>query len=206
MYELFLDLMDKVNLESMPELYPEQVYKFINLSVNELELEAREAFELTSKLSDDVAPLVKRGFIDVATDNFYSYDAVRDNAGNTLKINYLLNASVSSGIGEKKGTSELVRVQQDDIRTTLSDPFQKPKYASILPFVIEENGLRVFPSPNLTLGKLTGRFIITHPTISDTQNCLFPQQLHPSIVKRAVELALDVIESPRVATFPKISK
>lgn len=213
MYQEFQVLTDTLDTQNLPDIPVEEFFILANLAVDEYMQAARIAFETSRKISDDVAPLVKRGFILPIVDRdrvLFPYNAILvthpptidPGAPELLSAYYFINGYFESTwkleTKDVEGRSELVYYQQDDI--VVRDPF-KSKFADKVPIVVENNSIVATPTPQLTLNLLVGTFLLQPAKISQVVNCDLAKQVHHTIVKRSVELALENIESIRQKTF-----
>lgn len=216
MYQDFQVYLDKIDSQDLPEIYPEQIFTFLNTAVDEYIQAVREAFEKNTKIADDAISLVKRVFIEPEVEeNRVKFDynkatLLRPNAEPIYQvIYYIINGYTESVYldtqknKEIEGISELNFIQQDDITVSIKDPFNKPVYADKIPTVREAEALYLTPPTSVVPKVFIGTAILKPSIISQTVNCSLREQVHKTIVKRAVEIALEDIESRRVSTFNK---
>lgn len=213
MYQKFEVYMDKVDSQDLPEIYPEQVFIFLNSAVNEYVQAIRVNFEKTSKIADDALSLVKRVYIGGITEEDrirFNYDQARLTRDYTTynSVYYIMNgrfeASYTNSQGSTiNGITDINFIQQDDITPALSDPFNRANLADRVPCVREDNALLATPPKFLSLNQFVGTAILKPAVISQSTNCDLREQIHESIVNRAVQKALENVESIRQRTFDK---
>ena len=63
MFQEFQVLLDKLDTQQLPDIPVEEFFILLNLAIDEYMQAARISFETTRKISEDVSPLVKRGYI-----------------------------------------------------------------------------------------------------------------------------------------------
>lgn len=217
MFQLFQVLLDKLDTQNLPDIPVEQFFLLINLATDEYVQAIRTQFEENRKIGEDASTLVRRVYIkpQVVGDRVaFSFDQAYlvDPTGLTslppyTPIYYLMNSQfrstwVKNGV-TKKGITRAIYYQQDDI--TVDDPFANSKYPDLVSYVLEYHALIVTSIPaNTTLDLLVGTAIIAPNKISQTVNSNLPEQIHQTLVKRSVSLALENIESIRSKTFDKV--
>lgn len=210
MWQEFQVLLDKLDTQNLPDIPVEQFFILLNVAIDEYMQAARIAFESTRKISEDVSPLVKRGYIlpiidkDRTVFSTTKVSLVFPIPSTPLytpiyyTINGVCKATWRSGTKEFTGTTQLDMYQQDDIH--VDDPFI-PEFADKVPTVIEQEALICTPPNQLTLDVLMGTFMVQPAKVSQTTNCDLAKPIHKTLVKRSVEIALENIESIRQKTF-----
>lgn len=212
MFQEFQVLLDKLDTQNLPDIPVEQFFILINVAIDEYMQAARVSFEATRKVSEDVSPLVKRGYIipiidkdrTVFSTTKVSLEYPIPNIPSYTPIYYTITG-VFEGVWtvknkEYKGRSELRFYQQDDIN--ISDPFVS-KFADNIQVVMENEAIIATPPKELELKLLIGTFLLEPAIVSQLVNCNLSKPIHKTLVKRAVELALENIESIRQKTFNK---
>lgn len=191
-YQLFQVLYDQLDSQSYPEVYPEQVFDFLNLEVDRWCQAARKAFETSSELRDYLVPLVA----DVYTANLagpgreaiYSLADLRSaQTGSVLPYRHLVAAKFADCfIGEKKGICYLKEQTHNTRSLNQRNPFTTAQ-PYLCYYKLSDNRIVVDTDPAFHLGR--GRFtIIRQPApISRTQHCDLPESLHRLLVEMAVE-------------------
>lgn len=195
-YQTFQDLFDKVDSEATPQIHPEQVFTYFNVAVNELILEGRQAFEKTAKVRDDLSTLVKRGSIPSisTTPNFFPLSNAVNKSGIALNVLYVISATCDVTATHKgkdiSGVSRVEFIQHDDENPVTVDP-QQGNYLDVISAVVEDKGINVFlPTKYSPVAKaIKGVFFVAPAVVDANTQCDLPEQLHLSLVKRAVEIA-----------------
>jgi hypothetical protein len=211
MYQKFQVYLDKIDSQDLPEIWVDEAFIFLNSAVDEYVQGLRQSFELSGKIGDDGSTLVKRLFIEGFLEEdrvLFDYTSATIRRGDvvTTPVYYLLNgvfdSSYQKGDQVVQGKTGITYTQQDDIQPVLEDPFANiPQFFDKVLCVREYPGLIANKPQALTLHRLVGTFIIKPAIISQEQDCNLPEQTHETIVKRAVEMALENVESIRQKTF-----
>ena len=212
MFLEFQVLLDRLDTQGLPDIPPPQFFILLNVAIDEYMQAARIGFEATRKISEDVSPLVKRGYILPIIDKnrvLFSTTKVSlvypiPSTPSYTPIYYtttgVFEATWTKGSKVYKGLTELSFYQQDDIN--VNDPFIS-KFADKVPVTMEDESIVALPPKELTLDVLVGTFILAPAKVSQVVNCNLAKPIHKTLVKRAVELALENIESIRQKTFNK---
>lgn len=191
---------DKVDAESLPRMYPEEVFLFLNDAQLEYCKEARKVLEESTQLTEDLRTLVVDGYIEPQTTSptqvTYPLSQIRKKASSPtdsyLTHFYFLMGSLPGRVGSKTGTVTLREVTHNEWQATLTNPHTSPR-PSLCPFRFTKEGIVVGKPSNLQLGSLELSLIIFPPDIDATTPCSLSPQLHRPLVMRAVELARDSI-------------
>jgi hypothetical protein len=193
----FKVILDKVDSQSYPDFHPEQIYLFINKAVNEYVLKLRRVFEENQQLADDGKALMKEVVLDTTDkgDNIFSVAFPSDYV-------YLLRCSATTVCKGNNINARLVYTQQDDIEVVLDDPFNKPKPHK-LPYTFNNKGLNLYCDKSFEVSKVKLVYLREPIKIDASVSCDLDKHVHQSIIDRAVELAIETIESPRSQTFNK---
>lgn len=181
--------MDKIDSQSYPEIYDEQIYMFINKAINELVTEGRKIFETTQTITDNLKSLIpERPVILTATlvpnTDEYTFNLLANN------INYLfyIRSSIKTQVGTKTGKAEAVTTQQDDIESFLYDPYNKPKPYRVL-ITFSRNTVTAYSDGTFSIINMSLVYVKQPALVSVTVNCDLDTQIHYSIVNRAIQLA-----------------
>lgn len=218
-------LLDKIDSLALPDLKPAEIDFFLNQGMlnyikdryTRLNIYG-QGFEENQMRSDALKALVVTKFAPVSTvpteENTYQLDLQNfnnDSTGNPYDGKYMyylrgrvLNTNTCGS--EYKG---LKIKRHDEMDQVLKDPFNRPDYEEPIGY-FENNNLYVVTDGKYTVtaSKITflkWPFLIDKAQIlqplglpgTDTIELEFPEE----IIKYAVEAALEVIESPRQATF-----
>ena len=212
MYQEFQVLLDRLDTQNLPDIPVEQFFILLNVGIDEYMQSARTLFEATRKITEDVSPLVRRGYILPIIDKdrvlfsttkvslVYPIPSTPSYTPIYYTITGVFEATWKSGNKEYKGRTELSFYQQDDIN--VNDPFLS-KFADKVPVTMENESIVAVPPKELTLNVLLGTFILAPAKVSQVVNCNLAKPIHKTLVKRAVEIALENIESIRQKTFNK---
>lgn len=191
---------DKVDADSLPRMYPEEVYLFLNDAQWSYVVEARKAVDAATQLSEDLAPLVVDVEIPPGTNGlrttYFPSLANYPNAPANLPgipYAYFLMGHLTGTYHGKKGTVTLREVSHNEWEATLQNPHTSPR-PSLCPYRYTQAGIVVATPPGLVLGNLAGAIIRQPDPIGPTQACTLPAQLHRPLVMKAVDLARAAIE------------
>lgn len=184
--------LDKVDTSAYPELYDEQINIFLDDAIMEYALAVRKAFEETQILADDAKALVPPPSLLTAqkvnsTEFLVNFPA---------EYMYLLNVSAVVKHCGKEYKAKMKYTQLDDIEIILDDPFNAPK-PHLLPYTMEKNSLRVYTPKGFDVTKVKLTFMKKPAKVFDGQQIDLDEQVHKMIVKRAVDIALENMESIR---------
>jgi hypothetical protein len=192
----FKVILDKVDTQSYPDFHVEQIYLFINKAINEYVTQLRSSFELTQQIADDGKALIKEITVtptELTPDVF--------GIGFPLDYFYLLRCNAVTLLDGDSIKARMVYTQNDDIEVILDDPFNKPKPHKV-PYTYQKNGLLIYSDDTFAISKVKLVYL-REPSKVDSENGCDLEQIHSSIVSRAVQLAIETVESPRVQTFNK---
>lgn len=178
--------MDKIDSDSYPEIYPEQIFMFINKAIDEIVDAGRRIFEKDLVITDALKPLVNpRPVILSPTrfDNEYLF-SLED-----LDYLYYIRSSAKVESNNKVAIARTVIEQQDTIEVALQDPYRKPKpYRVLLTFA--GNSIVGYGDSNFIIKELLLTFIRKPKKVSRTTDSDMDETLHYKIVDRAIELAI----------------
>lgn len=179
--------MDKIDSDSYPEIYPEQIFMFINKAIDELVNEGRKIFEKDQTITDNLKSLIpKEPKILVAlrtpNTNRYVFDL------NGIDYLFYIASDVLVKVGEKTGIGSVVVTQHDDIKKILDDPFNSPRPSSV-PITFSRDSIVGYATNSFELISLSLTYIRRQAKVSKTVNCDIDEQLHYAIVDRAISLA-----------------
>lgn len=179
--------MDKIDSDSYPEIYNEQIFMFINKAINELVNEGRKIFEKDQTITDNLKSLISPKPVriiptKIPDTNEYIFDL--SNQGYLFYI----RASITTKIGDKTGKAQVKVTQHDDIEVILVDPYNQPKPYKV-PITFSRNTIVGYATNDFTLVDMYLTFVKNPAIVSINTSCDIDIQLHYSIVNRAVELA-----------------
>jgi hypothetical protein len=183
--------LDKVDSSAYPELYNEQIDIFLDDAIDEYVSEARKAFELNQQITDDVKNLV---VTEVATVDAPINGVYRVRLPSTYL--YLLRVGVKVSKNNSVFRSKASYRQQDDIETVLHDPFNKPVPHNV-PYTMDAEGLKFYTNGDFAIYEITITFMRKPAVIAEGKEIDLNPKVHKTIVKRAVAIALENIESIR---------
>lgn len=186
--------LDKVDSQAYPEIYPEQAFIFINDAIQELAIEGRRAFEKTTQIADDFRTLLYAAEIEPQLVSEGKFEA-------ELPVNYMyyINSVLHAEYKGTLYTANTKETKHNDETKLMDDPFNQPSYIE-MPLLIAGNKLKVSTPKDVELKKLYLNFMALPAQVSKTTNCDLPEHVHKTIVKRAVAIALENLESRRVQT------
>ncbi|MDO7847623.1 hypothetical protein Q5H92_14740 [Hymenobacter sp. M29] len=190
---------DKVDADSLPKIYPEEIDLFLNDSVLNLVLQARKELETTSQVSENFRSLVVDGEIQPnprGMSCLYDLSKVRPvgiTTGPYLNSLYFLMGHLRGSVRGMGGTVSLREVTHNEWEAILQNPHTKPR-PSLCPFRYTQEGILVATPTILNPGVLLGTVLLYPATISPTQDCDLSPQLHRPVVLGAVELAQQSIQ------------
>lgn len=184
--------LDKVDTSAYPDLYDEQINIFLDDAITEYVHESRKVFEQTQQITDDVKALVPAP-LTLTASRVNSTEWLVALPDNYL---YLLNVRAYVKYCGRETKAKMKYEQLDDIETLLDDPFNSPKPHELL-YTMENNSLRVYTPRSFDLSKVRITFMKKPASIFANQQIDLAEQTHKSIVKRAIQIALDNLESIR---------
>ena len=191
---------DKVDVESLPKMYPEEVYLLLNDAQSYYVVEARKALEENTQLSEDLSSLVLDGTVTDSTSTptsttfpLNSIMVVIDSETTSyLSSLYLMKGYCTGTYKGKTGKVALKEVTHNEWEPFLSNPHTSPR-PSFCPYRFTKKGIVVGKPSELTLDTLYVTFLQDPPKISPDQACVLKPQLHRPLVMKAVELAQQAI-------------
>lgn len=191
---------DKVDADSLPRMYPEEVFLFLNDALWTYVVAARKSLDDNTQLSEDLAPLVIEVTIPASpVGPITIYNPTQARYPHALQgvpgvpFTYFLAGHLTGTYRGKTGKVSLREVTNNEWEAALQNPHTTPR-PSLCPFRYTSRGLIVATPVGLTLGDLEGTIIREPDLISPTQPCTLPEQLHRPLVMKAVELAHASIE------------
>lgn len=181
--------MDKIDSDSYPEIYPEQIFMFINKAIDNLVREGRAVFEKDQMIIDNLKSLIpKRPAKLIATKvkdtEEYEFDL--------RNIDYLfyIRANIRIKVGDRTGISAVKVEQHDDIEIILDDPHNKPK-AHKVPITFARNTITAYGDTGFTIQELNLTYVKKPAKVSKTVDCDIDEQLHYAIVDAAIAIAME---------------
>lgn len=210
MHNEFYLRVDKLDSSSLPEFTTQEVDKLLNIAILRFVKTRyginniyRAGFEEIQKRTEDLKNLVKTSHINTtlnATENnVYNVDLPND------WMIYLRGRVTITKPNCPSILTSINIVQQDDLETVKTDPFNKPDSFNIVGY-FEDGKLYLLSDgsvsiPNAKLTYLSYPVIVVHPdTGNPAVDCNLSEFTHDEIVELAVKLALNIIESPREQT------
>jgi hypothetical protein len=186
--------LDKIDSQAYPEIYAEQAFIFINDAIMELSLEGRKSFEKTTQVADDFRTLVAE----------LELTPIKGGSGRftvdiPVSYMYYIASVITAEYNKVLYTATSKESKHNEINRILTDPFNKPSHSEI-PFLMVGTKLLYLTPTDCDLKKVYLTFMKLPAKVSKTINCDLPEQTHKVIVKRAVQIALENIESRRVQT------
>jgi hypothetical protein len=213
MHILFKQKLDKTNSLNYPSFEPEEIDLWLNEAIK-MYVKTRyggnnlygTAVEETQKRTDDLRELV--------------LESTLTSSGNGSKPNskyyplpsdywFSLSEEVDIEYNDCDGNTTTDRIRVKNIgsgaySTMIKDPFNKPNKTRVLRLMSSDN-IEVLADSETTLNSLYLRYIKAPLEVSSTVDCDLASHTHSEIVDKAVILAIETIESPRVQTQPMIS-
>lgn len=223
-HKLFDILLDKVASDSYAEVTPYEKDVFINLAIVEF-VKTRygknnlyqAGFEEIQKRTDDLRSLVKNAFPEITAvpyeNNTYRVHTnmlYLDEDKNTLNEDtywfYLKGRALVNDSECGLKYKECKQVQQDDLNRVLKDPFNKPTKNRVILY-FEDNDIFVKCADNNTIDNFKLTFLKQPAKVNvgtyggQIVEFDLPEHTHEEIIKMSVKNAIEVIESPRGATY-----
>lgn len=179
--------MDKIDSDSYPEIYPEQIFMFINKAIDEIVEAGRRVFEKDAVITDSFKSLIDpRPTILKPTkfDNEYIFSL------DELDYLYYIRASVKVAVGNKEGIARIVVEQQDTIEVVLDDPHRKPKPYKV-PILFANDSIIAYGAPSFIIKELILTYLRKPKKVSKSVDCDLDENLHHKVVDTAIQLALN---------------
>ena len=179
---------DKIDSDSYPEIYNEQIFMFINKAIDELVNEGRRVFEKDQIITDNLKSLIPKLPAKIIPIKDDEYDVYYFNLDKELGYLFYINASIFTSVGKLSGKAGVDIVQHNDINTLLVDPYNQPKPYKV-PVTFAKDTIVAYASPVFKITSMLLTYVKQPATVSLTTNCDLEPQLHYAIVDRAVTLA-----------------
>ena len=178
--------MDKIDSSSYPEIYDEQIFMYINRTIDEIVNTGRRVFEKDSTTTDDLKSLIPEKPVKILPTSQTEYETYFDLTNQ--KYLFYIRSYIITQVGNNTGRAQVKITQQDDIETLLSDPYNKPKPYR-LPITFSRNTITAYSTPDFKINELYLVFVKKPALVSMTTACDLDEQLHYGIVSRAIQLA-----------------
>lgn len=184
--------MDKIDSQSYPEIYDEQIYMFINKAIDMVVNAGRKVFEENQTITDNLKSLIPKVPVKILPtapaegDVEYLFDLVG--------IDYLFYIRSSANVkvtinGEvKKGVAYVRVTQHDDIEVVLYDPYNKPAPHRV-PVTFSRDTITAYTDGIFEIEYMTLVYVKKPAVVSVTVNCDLDKQIHYTIVDAAIKLA-----------------
>lgn len=218
-------LLDKEDRQSFPDLQPEHIKLFLDLAATRKEKQVygrmnpkKEGFEESRKRKDDLRLLVKTATVPTVQNpqaSISSGGGVEFTAWEGTfpgDYRFLLKTLAKVVYADCDDDSTFVEVtpkevQQDDVYEAIKDPFNRPSILRPLA-VTEGNVTQVYVPASASVSQIrltylrNPRSILSDPFYANenTEYQEFPSHVHDEIVREAVTLVLEDLESPRYQT------
>lgn len=190
-------------LNDAQERYIKQRYGLTNVK--------RQSFEETQKRTEDLKELVVN---DVITPSAYDSTLNIDSNARfcTLPTDhwFIIQERANITYSDAKGNSQTVNVpvkpvQHNDFNKIMLDPFNKPDKTEIIR-LMSDGKVELVANTGITINSYLLRYIKEPQEISldDDQTSELSEHCHSEIVKQAIDIALEAIESKRQQTFKPI--
>ena len=217
--------LDKADSSAFPELRDVEIDIYLNTAQEKfiktrygLNNIYKQGFEQIQKRTDDLKGLVKTKFVGLNPSNVYSLAGINKVYECSLTAMYddklltipssdtymlFIKAMANTCIGTCCDWEPISLIQQDDMGTISSDPFNNPSADD--PKAFFENGnLFVWVSSDVTVSNAMVTFIKKPVSMNkgtyggSVVNCELSEHTHREILQLAVQLALENLGSPRV--------
>lgn len=182
---------DKIDSESYPEIYPEQIFMFINKAIDDLVNEGRVLFEKDQVVTDNLKSLIPRdpviiNAVRIGASNRYSF--------NLTGIDYLfyISSEVEVKKGDRIGIGFVNVIQHDDIKKILNDPHNSPRPSEV-PITFSRNTIIGYTTSDFILKSLSLTYVKKPVKVSASVNCDLDEQIHYMIIDRAIQIAYQAL-------------
>ena len=225
--------LDKLDSSAYPEFFPESIDYFLNEAQERLVKNRygrnnlfRAGFEEIQKRTEDLKVLVVTRYpaISVVAEEENTYrldlsDLSDDKARQITSVDkymfYLRSRLEVNKAGCTTSFQSPQVVQQDDLEEVKQDPFKRPSLNKPVIY-FEEGNIYAITSGDFTIDSARVTFLkrpvqmkfgTVYSTLDVDRDCELSEHLHKEIVQRAVDIALENIESPRQQTIqPQLNK
>jgi len=218
MHQSFKFGLDKLDSLNYPDILDEEIDLLLNDAQQRyikqrygLTNIKKESFEETQKRTEDLKNLVVNSIITPS-----AYDANTNIDTNArfcdLPSNHWFIVQERANITylDAKGNSQAVIVpvkpiQHTDFNKLMLDPFNKPDKSEIMR-IMSDGKSELISDTNITINSYLLRYI-RKPldiSLSGNQTSELSEHTHQELVKQAIEIALEAIESKRQQTFKSI--
>lgn len=177
---------DKIDSQSYPEIYDEQIFMYINRAIDELVNTGRRVFERDQIISDNLKSLIPDTPVKILPTSFTDTETLFSLTGRDYL--FYIKSYITTSVGDKSGKAQVKYTQQDDIEKVLQDPYNKPKPYKV-PITFARNSITAYSTPDFKIDALYLTFVKSPAKVSAVVNCDLDIQLHYGIVNRAVVLA-----------------
>lgn len=177
---------DKIDSSSYPEIYDEQIFMYINRSIDELVNQGRIIFEINQTVTDNLKSLIPPQPVEILptlqtpTESIFSLD--------NQSYLFYIRSHFKTKVGEISGMAQTKVTQHDDIEIVLDDPYNKPKPYKV-PITFGRNSITAYSTPDFTITALYLVFVKSPAVVNATTDCDLDKQTHYKIINRAVQLA-----------------
>jgi hypothetical protein len=195
--------MDKVHSDAYPELTKREWDVFLTEAQNRFFKTRygrnnfyKKGYEESQKRRDDLSKITTVAYLNnidgvFSLDTLYSDEALSSDSGFTYSFH--LNSEAKTNGCNVWNSIDIVDL--DSYNTIKSDPFNKPDVDNPIATFIDK-GINVEPEAESL--KIT--CVRIPRDISETQDCELADHTHREIVQLAVNLVIESVESPRVAS------
>lgn len=233
MHREFKISLDKVDSSATAELLPSEIDYYLNeatmrfvktrYSQNNL---YKKGFEESQKRTEDLKAIVVTRRMQISPDPGQSFAGCSVYSANPAILYLLTGTNVADTTSKymiylnsslqlsKAGCSSVVSpmlVQQDDVKTLIKDPFNKPKADKPL-ILFEEGVIKILVPIGIVVDWIKCTFVRqpaaiylgTYPVnsvIGSPVNCDLSDHTHKEIVQMAVALVIENTSNPRVQTI-----
>lgn len=217
---------DKTDSLNYPNFLPEEIDVFLNKAIERfIEQRAygtnskKEGLEETQKRLDDLRNIIKNYTTTTFTNTVNNkpngvFITLPEDYRHAIQEDIKINYTLCTGTLTNK-IAKVIPVTHDRYNRIIEDPFNKPYEDQIIRMGYEGNTLELITDGNTTVNTYYLRYIKTPPKVqygstystpTTDVDCILADSCHFEIIDIAVDLALENVNSNRLATFDNVVK
>lgn len=178
--------LDKIDSQSYPEIYDEQIYMYINKAIDALVNAGRKVFEEDQIITDNLKSLIPQKPLKILPTSFTNTETLFDLSNKSYL--FFIRGYIITQAGTKTGKAQVKVTQHDDIEKILDDPYNKPKPDKV-PITFARDSITAYSTPDFSIKELHLVFVKSPVKVSLTVSCDLDTQLHYVIIDAAIKLA-----------------